>query len=105
MIPSDSNECFWFLENGKINSAKEVPQHFQNSDGSGPKLDCSVGGLYYKIFAESHERRMAANVVTKPAHIVHRKLYLTAENKNYPDPGTWARISYKFDIIKIYTIM
>ena len=33
------------------------------------KLDCSVGGLYYKIYAEAHERRMAANVLIKPAHI------------------------------------
>ena len=67
------NELFWFLENGKTHSAARVPAQFQNPDGTGPKLDCSVGGLYYKIFAESHERRMAANVTTKPAHIVHRK--------------------------------
>lgn len=78
-------EAFWYLEDGIVKSAKEVPSHFKNDDGSGPKLDCSVGGLYYKIYADNHERRMAASIVIKPAHITHRKLHLQEENRNFPD--------------------
>ena len=58
---------------------------YKNDEGTGPKLDCSVGGLYYKIYADSHERRMAASIVIKPAHITHRKLHLQEENRNFPD--------------------
>ena len=62
-----------------------IYSHFKNDEGTGPKLDCSVGGLYYKIYADSHERRMAASIVIKPAHITHRKLHLQEENRNFPD--------------------
>ena len=44
-----TNELFWFLENGTVKSAKDVPAHFRNDEGTGPKLDCSVGGSYFLI--------------------------------------------------------
>ena len=31
-------ELFWFLENGKVKSSKDVPASFKNDDGSGPKV-------------------------------------------------------------------
>jgi hypothetical protein len=64
-----------------------VPTQFKSRDGNSPQLDCSVGGLYYKIYAEGHERRMAAQVVIKPSYITHRRLYLAEEARNYPDPA------------------
>ena len=68
--------------NFEIFTGDPIPK---NDEGTGPKLDCSVGGLYYKIYADSHERRMAASIVIKPAHITHRKLHLQEENRNFPD--------------------
>ena len=79
-------EAFWYLESGVVQASKEVPVHFQQRDSPSPQLDCSVGGLYYKIYAEGHERRMAAQVVIKPSYITHRRLYLAEEGRNYPDP-------------------
>ena len=78
-------EAFWYLENGLVKSSKEVPPHFQQSTSNSPQLDCSVGGLYYKIYAEGHERRMAAQIAIKPSYITHRRLYLAEEGRNYPD--------------------
>ena len=85
IVKDSPSEAFWFLEDGVVKSSKDVPDHFKNDEGTGPKLDCSVGGLYYKIYADSHERRMAASIVIKPAHITHRKLHLQEENRNFPD--------------------
>ena len=100
-------EMFWYLENGIVKSSKDVPPQFQQPGNPSPQLDCSVGGLYYKIYAEGvfkffsarspwsfkfrknllgHERNMASQVVIKPAFIGHRRLYLAEEGRNYPDP-------------------
>lgn len=80
-------EAFWYLEHGLVQVSKDVPTQFKSRDGNSPQLDCSVGGLYYKIYAEGHERRMAAQVVIKPSYITHRRLYLAEEARNYPDPA------------------
>ena len=45
-------EMFWYLEKGVVKSAKDVPVQFQQPGNPSPQLDCSVGGLYYKIYAE-----------------------------------------------------
>jgi len=74
-------EAFWYLENGAVKASKEVPKHFQQEESTSPQLDCSVGGLYYKIYAEGHERRMAARVIIKPSYITHRRLYLAEEGR------------------------
>ena len=36
-VKTQAVELFWFLENGKVKSTKDVPATFKNSDGSGPK--------------------------------------------------------------------
>lgn len=80
-------ETFWYLEKSFVISSKVIPLSYRSPiDSNAPNLDLSVGGLFYKIYAEAQERRLASQVTIKPGFINHRRLYMAQERRNYPDP-------------------